>query len=842
MFLNNIKMRPKLIGLFLLVGLVPLGVVAVFSMARAQSVLTDQAYQELETVQTIRKAQIESYFETTKGELHAVKDNPYVRAALAELDEAFMAAGDTTDTPEWRALAAKHDVVFEDMVSDFGWDDIFLMCPEGSVVYTVQKRGDLGQFVTEEPLKSSPVGVAFAKLQQDSTMEIALGDFQSYEPAGGIPAAFLVARMTDDTGGLVGHVGLRIPISEINAIMQLDEGMGNTGEAYLVGPDMRMRSDSYRDPTDRSVEASFAGTVALNGVDTEASRAALAGQPGQKVITNYNGEQVLAAYDPLDVFGVRWAIIAEKSVSEVNAPTDQLRNVILIIDIIAVLVVAVVAFFVALSIANPVQKITNVATTIAMGDLSQQVEITQRDEIGQLADAFRGMIDYLRQMADAAQLLAQGDLTADVVPQSEKDVLGNAFARMIADLRGLIRQVIASANGVGSASSQLSSAADQSAQATQQVASTIQQVAAGTTQQTASVTGATETAEQVARAIDGVARGAQEQAAAVGKAAELTSNISTAVQQVAVNASAGAKSATEASNAAREGANTVEKTIKGIESIKSSVDLVSQRIGEMGRRSEQIGVIVDTIDDIASQTNLLALNAAIEAARAGEHGKGFAVVADEVRKLAEQSTEATQEIGALIKEVQQTIAEAVRAMSEGAGEVEAGVTQAGEAGEALNVILSAASAVSQQVEEIAAAAQEMDASAGDLVTSMDAVSAVVEENTASTEEMSASAGEVTQAMESIASVAEENSAATEEVSATVEEVSAQVEEVTASAQSLSVMAQELSALVAQFKLPGGETTVPVAPVVQRPAAPANVSAATVPTGGDGHDRELAVGI
>ena len=597
-----------------------------------------------------------------------------------------------------------------------------------------------------------------------------------------------------------------LALSKIESILS-NYAIGDTGESYLINQEgyfvTSPRFNNYVARLKNEGKLKNGAPLELN-MDTQSSRDLAANKNGSGEYANYEGIAVLGAYQWLP--HLHLGLVTEQQQKEVFAPLNRQRDLALLIAILAGLLVVLVALWTARAIATPIRRMARSAASLATGDLDQQLAFQSTDEIGMLAQAFRAMIAYQKNMAAIAHRMAAGDLTMEIRPASEKDELGMAFRQMALQLRETVREVAQNANSLSAAASQLSTASQQAARATTQIAASIQNVAQGAGRQTENVSQTASSTRLLAGAVDGVALGAQEQAQALGKAVEITMRMGRTIEKVAQSAETVTRNSSEATRAAQEGAGKVAETAQGMDTIRTKVGLSAQKVEEMGQRSEQIGAIVETIEDIADQTNLLALNAAIEAARAGEQGRGFAVVADEVRKLAEKSAGATREIASLIQGIQRTVGDAIAAMSESAKEVEAGVSRASGAGESLNRIQTAIEAVADLAVSVAQAAGEMNSASAELGNTMDFVSAVVEENTAATEEMAANSAEVTYAIDAIAQVSAELSQRSEEVGAATEEMTAQVEEVTASAQSLAEMAQALQRAVACFRLTEDGTT------------------------------------
>jgi methyl-accepting chemotaxis protein len=483
-----------------------------------------------------------------------------------------------------------------------------------------------------------------------------------------------------------------------------------------------------------------------------------------------------------------WVLGSGIYVDDIDDEYASISNSIYMILGIIVIILLFITYFAAKKIVNPIDRLKAAAHKVAQGDADFTIISNSHDEIGELEQAFGVMLTNIKEQASVANEISNGNLNVVINPKSDKDILSNSLLKvanviksLVSDLNGLTGAALAGELHTRADASKyqgryteivegLNKTLDAVILPVNEGSEVLSQMSRGDL--TARVTGnykgdhqllknsinalgeslcnlikdvydsvnaSASASTQISSSTEEMAFGASEQSSQTNDVAAAVEQMTKTIVETTRNASAAADNAKKAGEIAGEGGRVVKETVEGMNKIAEVVSQSAETVKKLGKNSDQIGEIIQVIDDIADQTNLLALNAAIEAARAGEQGRGFAVVADEVRKLAERTTKATKEIAGMIKNIQKDTSEAVESINKGTNEVENGKVLAGKAGESLKQIINASIRVVDEINQVATASEEQSATAEEISKNVESISNVTNETTTAIQQVARSA-------------------------------------------------------------------------------------------------------
>ena len=769
----------KLYSLLLLIGLLPMAVVAYSMYQSAYQGIEKQSFSQLESVKTIKAKQVTDYFQLIRDQMLTFAENRMIVEAmkafpaaqknareeaevtseeLAKMRSATQAYYNkqfaaeyhkrternapppawhfdaidedsiylqyqyissnpnplgqketldaASDSTEFSRLHAKYHPVIRSYLQKFGFYDIFLCDLEsGDIVYSVFKELDFSTSLTTGPYKNTNFARAFRlAAAAESRDEFYLVDYESYTPSYEDAACFVAAPIFDGNTK-IGVALFQVPINRITSIMNERTGLGNTGETYAVGGDGLYRNDS------RFLDQLQTRTTILNPefkVDTVGTRSAFQGASDTRIIRDYRNTPVLSSWAPITIYEgvpgksqpIQWALLSEIDHAEIKAPLGFFtiaRNGLIWI-LVATVVGAVTVYFVAGRITKQANSIKEMLSMVGIGMFDARAKHITNDELGDVALALNAMCDNTLNLIQSDDDRQQVEASIQcLMKEMEQIAAGNLAVNLGVrdDITGAISVSVQNM--------------------TEQLRSIIRRVQNATYMVTSS-------ADEIVAESTKLSEDSDAQSMRIELTSELVLAITTEIEQLSKQSEGSALVAQKARETADRGYQAVSDTVQGMERIRDQVHATSKRIKRLGESSQEIGEIVQLISDIADRTSILALNASIQAAMAGEAGQGFAVVAEEVERLAERSNDATKQISTLIKAIQAETSEAISDMEEATREVVEGSQLATQAGETLEEIKDVSTSLETLIQTVSKSALKQSSAAKEVAATMSQIS------------------------------------------------------------------------------------------------------------------------
>jgi methyl-accepting chemotaxis protein len=387
---TNLTIRNKLTTAFLLVSIIPFAMLGAISIQSSSNALEQVSFSKLEAVRSIKKAQIEGYFQSAKSDLNVLTET-LERALLS--DKSSVAAF----KPKYTGDESDYYNIY---IEKTGYHDLFLINPDGYIFYTAVKEAEFQTNLVNGTYSDSNLAKLFGEVIQ--TGEFGFVDFAPYAPSNGDQASFIAMPLKNASGKTEMVVALKIPLDGINKVMSRRAGMGDTGESYLVGGDYLMRSDSHLDSENHSSKTS--DHTQLGHVNSDAVQAALAGDSGIKRLINYDGHPVISAYTPVDVLGTTWALVSAIDEAEAFAGILSLNIVILGVGVAGLILIFLLANLFSGTISRPIRSLSGLFSQLdKTGDFAlRNINITSKDEIGQMALVVNQHLESLQNAIGAA--------------------------------------------------------------------------------------------------------------------------------------------------------------------------------------------------------------------------------------------------------------------------------------------------------------------------------------------------------------------------------------------------------------------------------------------------------